>query len=107
MQLLKNHPAILEGMPSSTKSTVDSQDLHASDMRFVIDVASKEPIGLSMLQDFVPTAEDALAVMGILGLNPADQRDDESDQVQEPEINPEEVYVDKGELKEMIFQEFF
>lgn len=105
MQLLKNHPAILEGMPSSTKSTVDSQDLHASDMRFVIDVASNEPIGLSMLQDFVPTAEDALAVMGILGLNPADQRDDESDQVQEPEINPEEVYVDKGELKEMIFQE--
>tara|TARA_R100001510_G_C7653086_1_gene211118 strand:- start:955 stop:3459 length:2505 start_codon:yes stop_codon:yes gene_type:complete len=105
MQLLKNHPAILEGMPSSTKSTVDSQDLHASDMRFVIDVASKEPIGLSMLQDFVPTAEDALAVMGILGLNPADQRDDESDQVQEPEINPEEVYVDKSELKEIIFQE--
>lgn len=105
MQLLKSHPAILEGMPSSKKSTVDSQDLHASDMRFVIDVANNEPIGLSMLQDFVPTADDALAVMGILGLNPADQRDDESDQVQEPEINPEEVYVDKGELKEIIFQE--
>ena len=105
MQLLKNHPAILEGMPSSKKSTVDSQDLHASDMRFVIDVANNEPIGLSMLQDFVPTADDALAVMGILGLNPADQRDDESDQVQEPEINPDEVYVDKGELKEIIFQE--
>ena len=97
MQLLKNHPAILEGMPSSRKSTVDSQDLHASDMRFVIDVASKEPIGLSMLQDFVPTAEDALAVMGILGLNPADQRDGESDQVIEPEIE---------ELSEIIYQEF-
>ena len=96
MQLLKNHPAILEGMPSSMKSTVDSQDLHASDMRFVIDVASKEPIGLSMLQDFVPTAEDALAVMGILGLNPADQRDEESDQVSEPEID---------ELQEIIKQE--
>lgn len=105
MQLLKNHPAILEGMPSNRKSTVDSQDLHASDMRFVIDVASKEPIGLSMLQDFVPTTEDALAVMGILGLNPADQRDDESDQVQEPEVNPEEVYVSSGDLKEIIKQE--
>ena len=105
MKLLENHPAILEGMPSGTKSTVDPQDLHASDMRFVIDLASKEPIGLSMLQDFVPTAEDALAVMGIVGLNPADQRSDESDQVQEPEINPAEKYIDNSELKEIIFHE--
>jgi cytidyltransferase-like protein len=87
MNLLKSYSPILDQMPSNKKSTVESEDLHASDMRFIIDVASKEPIGLSMLQDFVPTAEDALAVMGILGLNPADQRDDESDQVKEPEID--------------------
>ncbi len=105
MNLLQKHPAILEGMPSKVKNTVDVRDLHASDMRFVIDLANREPIGLSMLQDFVPTAEDALAVMGILGLNPADQRSDESDQVQEPEVNPEEVYISSGDLKEMISEE--
>ena len=87
LQMLRKHPAILERLPSNTKSSVSIEDLHASDMRFVIDVANREPIGLSMLQDFVPTAEDALAVMGILGLNPADQRDDEDDQVSEPEID--------------------
>ena len=47
-------------------------------MRYIIDIAAKEPIGLSMLHDFVPLAEDALAVMGILGLNPMVQRDEES-----------------------------
>ena len=65
-------------------------------MRYIIDIAAKEPIGLSMLHDFVPLAEDALAVMGILGLNPADQRDEESDQVTEPEID---------NLAEIIYQE--
>lgn len=103
LNLLKRHPAILENLPSNKKSSVNVEDLHASDMRYIIDIASLEPIGLSMLMDFVPTAEDALAVMGILGLNPADQRDDESDQVQEPEINPEEVSI-KG-LEEIIIYE--
>ena len=65
-------------------------------MRYVIDVATKDPIGVSMLMDFVPQAEDAMAVMGILGLNAADQRDDESDQVEEPEVD---------ELAEIIYQE--
>ena len=96
VDLLKQHPAILENLPSNQKSSVSIQDLHASDMRYVIDAASKDPIGLLMLQDFVPLAEDALAVMGILGLNPADQRDGESDQVSEPEID---------ELAEIIYQE--
>lgn len=86
MQLLRNHPAVLELMPSNKKGSVSVEDLHASDMRYIIDVATKDPIGLSMLQDFVPEAVDALAVMGILGLNPADQRDDEADQVEEPEL---------------------
>lgn len=87
VQVLKQHPAVLEGLPSNTKTTVSVEDLHASDMRYIIDVAAKDAIGLLLLQDFVPTDEDALAVMGILGLNPADQRDDESDQVKEPEID--------------------
>ena len=90
LQILQKNPDILEQMPSNKKSTVDIQDLHASDMRYVIDVAAQEPVGLQLLQDFVPNPEDALAVMGILGLN-AEDTDDSigsvEDQVQEPEID--------------------
>lgn len=104
VEMLKQHPAILEGLPSNKKSTVSIEDLHASDMRYVIDVAAREPIGLSMLNDFVPTAEDSLAVMGILGLNPADQKSDESDQVQEPEIDQLSEIV--AEEVEKVFEGF-
>ena len=96
LKMLKEHPAVLEGLPSNNKSTVSVEDIHASDMRYVIDVASRDPIGVSMLEDFVPAAEDALAVMGILGMNPADKRDQESDQVEEDEIDL---------LGEMIFKQ--
>jgi hypothetical protein len=87
IQLLQNNPAILKLLPSNQKESVEVEDLHASDMRYIIDIATEDPIGLSMLQDFVPQAVDALAVMGIMGLNPADQRDSEADQVQEPELD--------------------
>lgn len=96
LELLKTNPAVVELLPSSKKGSVSIDDLHASDMRYVIDVATKDPIGVSMLMDFVPQSEDAMAVMGILGLNPADQRGSESDQVEEPEID---------ELAEIIYQE--
>lgn len=96
LELLKTNPAVVELLPSNKKGSVSIDDLHASDMRYVIDVATKDPIGVSMLMDFVPQAEDAMAVMGILGLNPADQRGNESDQVEEPEID---------ELAEIIYQE--
>ena len=96
LNLLKTNPAVIELLPSNKKGTVSIDDLHASDMRYVIDVATKDPIGVSMLMDFVPQAEDAMAVMGILGLNAADQTGDESDQVDEPEID---------ELAEIIYQE--
>ena len=96
LELLKTNPAVVELLPSNKKGSVSIDDLHASDMRYVIDVATKDPIGASMLVDFVPQAEDAMAVMGILGLNAADQRDSESDQVEEPEID---------ELAEIIYQE--
>jgi len=95
LQMLKEHPAILEGLPSNKKSTVSVDDLHASDMRYMIDAAARESIGLTLLQDFVPTAEDALAVLGILGLNPADGNEPEEDQVEEPEL-------DADGLREMI-----
>lgn len=96
LDLLKTNPAVIELLPSNKKGSVSIDDLHASDMRYVIDVAIKDPIGVSMLMDFVPQAEDAIAVMDILGLNAADQKGDESDQVEEPEID---------ELAEIIYQE--
>ena len=65
----------------------DKQLFHASDMRDFIDLAVEDPIGLEFLKDFVPVPGDELAVMGILGLNPADQVSDESDQVVEPELD--------------------
>lgn len=95
MKSLEVHPIAAEGMPSARKTTVDASDFHASDMRFVIDLATQDPIGLHLLKDFVPRPEDALAVMGILGLNPSDDTRPEEDQVEEPEL-------DADGLREMI-----
>ena len=79
------------------------QDFNASDMRFIMDLATKDPVGLDLLKFYVPYPEDALAYMGILGLNPADEKTGEEDQVQEPEINPEEV--DVSGLEEIVFKQ--
>jgi cytidyltransferase-like protein len=107
LQFLQENPEISEGMPSNGKSTVDVADLHASDMRYVIDVAAENPAGLILLEDFVPNPEDALAVMGILGINPAGPAQDEDvlavrpeeDQVEEPEIDQlEEIINQEAEI---------
>ena len=95
LKTLENNPHISSRVPSNTKSTVDVSDFHASDMRFIIDASAEDPIGLELLKDFVPRPEDAKAVLGILGLNPADQSRPEEDQVEEPEL-------DADDLKEMI-----
>lgn len=95
LQTLENNPHISSRVPSNTKSTVDVSDYHASDMRFIIDVAAEDPVGLELLKDFVPRPEDAKAVLGILGLNPADPNRPEEDQVEEPEL-------DADGLREMI-----
>ena len=86
---------------SRMKSNFD--DFNASDMRFIMDFASQDPIGLELLKFYVPYPEDALAYMGIMGLNPADEKTGEEDQVQEPEINPEEV--DVSGLQEIVFSQ--
>ncbi len=95
LQTLENNPHIGSRVPSNTKSTVDVSDYHASDMRFIIDVAAEDPVGLELLKDFVPRPEDAKAVLGILGLDPADSTRPEEDQVEEPEL-------DADGLREMI-----
>ena len=114
LDLLKQHPSVASTLnkgkgrisPDELSEeerlegkVADKQLYHASDMRDFIDLATEDPIGLELLKDFVPLPEDVFALMGILGLNPADNQDNESDQVQEPELD------DSGILQEFIKQE--
>jgi len=110
LSLLDQHPAIA-GMLNKGKGRASSNDLsdeerlegkvadrrlyHASDMRDFIDLAAEDPIGIEFLKDFVYRPEDALAVLGILGINPADNVESSEDQVEEPEL-------DADGLREMI-----
>ena len=92
LNLLNENPSILQSLNKGKgRSSSEVGLFHASDMRDFIDLASEDPIGLALLQDFVPFPEDALAVMGILGLNPADERTPEEDQVEEPELDAEDI----------------
>ena len=107
LKTLENNPHIASRVPSNTKSTVDVSDFHASDMRFIIDVASEDPMGLELLKDFVPRPEDAKAVLGILGLNPADQTRPEEDQVEEPELDADGLReMIENSLEKMLQEEF-
>ena len=110
LNLLNEHPAIA-GMLNKGRGRASSEQLsdeerlegkiadrqlyHASDMRDFIDLAAEDPIGIEFLKDFVYRDEDALAVLGILGINPADNVDSSEDQVEEPEL-------DADGLREMI-----
>ena len=110
LNLLNEHPTIAgmlnkgRGRASSEQLSdeqrlegkiADRQMYHASDMRDFIDLAAEDPIGIEFLKDFVYRAEDALAVLGILGVNPADNKESPEDQVEEPEL-------DASGLREMI-----
>ena len=103
LNLLKQHPAIAGILNKGKGRDSDAQLYHASDMRDFIDLATEDPLGVEFLKDFVPLPEDVFAVMGVLGLNPADKRDQEEDQVQEPELDQQEVEIDP--LQEIINQE--
>ena len=95
LSLLADNPTIEQTLNKGKGRPSDAALYHASDMRDFIDLATVDPIGLEFLKDFVARPEDVLAIMGILGLNPADKRIPEEDQVQEPEI-------DSQKLQEMI-----
>tara|TARA_Y100000592_G_scaffold50021_1_gene79205 strand:- start:11089 stop:14289 length:3201 start_codon:yes stop_codon:yes gene_type:complete len=117
LNLLQKHPSIA-GMLNKGKGRVspdelseeerlegrvaDKQLYHASDMRDFIDLAAEDPIGLEFLKHFVILPEDAIAVMGILGINAADQRDSESDQVVEPELDALESDTIDESLAELV-----
>ena len=94
IELVNSNPSIKSGLKGNFKT------FSASDARFVLDLAGEEPIGLEMLQYFVAKPDHALAYLGIIGLNPADQRDNQSDQVIEPEIDEP-----RDELDEIIENE--
>tara|TARA_Y100001972_G_C7661285_1_gene333598 strand:- start:2304 stop:4067 length:1764 start_codon:yes stop_codon:yes gene_type:complete len=93
IQAIENSPEI------KSKMKKDYKAFNASDMRTLMDIASEDPMGLQLLQYFLPNKDDALAYMGIMGLNPADSSQDQGsveDQVEEPEVD---------RLKEIIIQE--
>ncbi len=72
-----------------------------------MDVASEDPAGLQLLQYFLPNKNDALAYMGIMGLNPADSTQDQGsveDQVEEPEVDRvQEIIIQEAKS---FFEEF-
>ena len=122
LNLLNEHPAIAgmlnkgRGRASSEQLSdeerlegkiADRQMYHASDMRDFIDLAAEDPIGIEFLKDFVYRDEDALAVLGILGVNPADSRETPEDQVEEPELDADGLreMIEKS-LEKMLEEDF-
>ena len=88
LELLKKHPSILQMLNSGKgRSESDMAIFHASDMRDFIDLSENDPIGMEFLKDFVPRSEDVLAILGVIGINPADKQSSESDQVEEEEVD--------------------
>ena len=107
VSLLDQNPDIKKMMKSNYK------DYNAGDMRAMIDLATENSVAMELLKDFVPRPEDAMAVMGILGLNPIDPTGTEpeketlrspEDQVQEPEIDKLTEII--NQQAEILFEEF-
>lgn len=73
-----------------TQLKKDFQMFSASDARFMLDFASQDPIGFELLKFFVPKPKHAKAYMNIMGLKPGEGSSKEEDQVEEPELPPEE-----------------
>ena len=76
MSLLDSSEEIKQELPSMKESGKDPEDFHASDMRYLAEKAITDVTAREMFSDFTPNG-DALAVMGILGLNPIDTPEDE------------------------------
>jgi len=92
LALLKQKPEIVQMLNKGKgRELTELAQYNASDMRDFIDFAAEDPLGLLFLQDFVPRKEDVLAILGILGINPADEIEPVEDQVEEPEIDGEDL----------------
>lgn len=98
---------ILEKMPS--KSSGAGIDLfHASDMRFLMDLAAQDLRAVNLLADFVGGLEKVPSVLNAVGIVPATQTQSspEEDQVEEPELEgPPEDEVSLEDLAEVVYEE--
>ena len=96
---------ILERMPSQI-SGAGIQLFHASDMRFLMDLAAQDLRAVNLLADFVGGIEKVPSVLNAVGIVPATQTSPEEDQVEEPELEgPPEDEVRPEDLAEIIYQE--
>ena len=98
---------ILERIPSQS-SGAGIELFHASDMRFLMDLAAQDPRAVSLLSDFVGGLEKVPGVLNAVGIVPATetQTSPEEDQVEEPELEgPPEDEVRPEDLAEIIYQE--
>ena len=79
---------------------------HASDMRFLMDLASEDPRALDLLQDFVGGLKSKFKrLLSAIGIVPATVTENEEDQVEEPELEgPPEDEV-RPEDAEIIYEE--
>ena len=78
---------ILERMPSQS-SGAGVELFHASDMRFLMDLAAQDRRAVNLLADFVGGLEKVPSVLDAVGIVPATetQTSPEEDQVEEPEL---------------------
>lgn len=97
MSLLESVPEVKNNLPS-VKKGLDPKDFHASDMRLIADMSSRQMIGFELFKDFVPEG-DALAVLGVLGINPVNGE-------QQQDLPPDENLEEKPDenLMEIMFR---
>jgi cytidyltransferase-like protein len=96
---------ILEKMPSKS-SGAGVQFFHASDMRFLMDLAAQDLRAANLLADFVGGIEKVPSVLDAVGIVPATQSSPEEDQVEEPELEgPPEDEVSADDLAEIVYEE--
>jgi len=96
---------ILEKMPSKS-SGAGIQLFHASDMRFLMDLAAQDLRAVNLLADFVGGIEKVPSVLDAVGIVPATQSSPEEDQVEEPELEgPPEDEVNADDLAEIVYEE--
>ncbi len=96
---------ILERMPSQ-KTGAGIELFHASDMRFLMDLAARDIRAVDLLADFTGGLEKVPSVLSAVGIVPATQVSPEEDQVEEPELEgPPEDEVSPEDLAEIIYEE--
>ena len=102
--MLDQYEDIKAGMPSEVNGK-DSSLFHASDMRFLMDLATEDTRALDLLQDFVGSPDQVQSLLSVVGISP-DFSNSEEDQVQEPEVNPEEIDItEPEEIAEIVAEE--